>query len=147
MNIQDNYDIIIEGGQSNAQGSGTGPVDAFEEFKPSSDILYLTPDCKVTVDDKGVHVEYPSDDLEIKIAKERVVDGNAYGDLALTFANDYIKNGMLINLDYIYSTLINSDGKDPLDFEAVKNSPKSYNCVATVAKTAEPRFEKIEGKG
>ena len=95
MNIQDNYDIIIEGGQSNAQGSGTGPVDAFEEFKPSSDILYLTPDCKVTVDDKGVHVEYPSDDLKIKIAEERVVDGNVYGDLALTFANDYIKNGML----------------------------------------------------
>ena len=95
MNIHDNYDIIIEGGQSNAQGSGTGPVDAFEEFKPSSDILYLTPDCKVTVDDKGVHVEYPSDDLEIKIAEERVVDGNVYGDLALAFANDYIKNGML----------------------------------------------------
>ena len=95
MHMCDAYDIIIEGGQSNAEGSGVGPVDAFEEFKPSSNILYLTPDCKVTVDEKGVNVEYPSDVLTVKIAEERVRNGNVYGDLALTFANDYIKNGML----------------------------------------------------
>ena len=91
----DEYDIIIEGGQSNAEGSGRGPVCKFEEFTPSPRILYLTPDCKVTVDDKGVHVEYPSNDLKIEIAEERVFDGNLYGDLALTFAEDYIKNGRL----------------------------------------------------
>ncbi len=55
-------------------------------------------------------------------------------------AGSYIKKGMLINLDYIYSTLINSDGKDPLDFDAVKNSSKSFNCVATVAKTGKPCY-------
>ncbi len=95
MNLCDEYDIIIEGGQSNAEGTGIGPVNKFEEFTPSPRILYLTPDRKVTVDDKGVHVEYPSNDLKIEIAEERVIDGNLYGDLALTFAEDYIKNGML----------------------------------------------------
>ena len=95
MNLCDEYDIIIEGGQSNAEGSGIGPVCKFEEFTPSPRILYLTPDRKVIVDDKGVHVEYPSNDLKIEIAEERVVDGKLYGDLALTFAEDYIKNGRL----------------------------------------------------
>ena len=33
------FDIIIEGGQSNASGSGWGPVD--EEYIPDEDILYL----------------------------------------------------------------------------------------------------------
>ena len=46
MHMCDAYDIIIGGGQSNAEGSGVGPVDAFEEFKPSSNILYLTPDLR-----------------------------------------------------------------------------------------------------
>ena len=35
MNLCDKYDIIIEGGQSNAEGSGIGPVNKFEEFTPS----------------------------------------------------------------------------------------------------------------
>ena len=32
-------DIIIEGGQSNAEGTGIGPVD--KEYYPTSQILYL----------------------------------------------------------------------------------------------------------
>ena len=95
MNLCDKYDIIIEGGQSNAEGSGIGPVNKFEEFTPSPRILYLTPDCKVTVDDKGLHIEYPSNDLKIEIAQERVIDGKTYGDLALTFAEDYVRDGRL----------------------------------------------------
>ena len=95
VNAHDNYDIIIEAGQSNAEGSGLGPVSKFEIFMPSPRILYLTPDRNVTVDDKGLHIEYPSDDLKIEMAEERVIDGKTYGDLALTFAEDYIKSGML----------------------------------------------------
>lgn len=55
-------------------------------------------------------------------------------------AGSYIKNGMLINLDYIYSEITNSTGKDPLDYEAIKNSSKQFHCVTTVAKTAQPRY-------
>ena len=34
------FDIVIQGGQSNADGSGFGPAD--EPFEPNPDILYLT---------------------------------------------------------------------------------------------------------
>ena len=33
------YDIIIQGGQSNAEGSGRGPV--LKAYEPSEDIYYL----------------------------------------------------------------------------------------------------------
>jgi predicted patatin/cPLA2 family phospholipase len=52
----------------------------------------------------------------------------------------YFKNGMLINLDYLYSGITNSTGKDPLDYEAIKNSTISYNAVSTEATTCTPRY-------
>lgn len=33
------HDIIIQGGQSNAEGSGLGPVE--KEYIPSAQVLYL----------------------------------------------------------------------------------------------------------
>lgn len=55
-------------------------------------------------------------------------------------AGSYIKHGMLINLDYIYSEITNSTGKDPLDYDAIMNSDKQFHCVTTVAATAQPRY-------
>ncbi len=52
----------------------------------------------------------------------------------------YIKKGMLINLDYLYSEISNSDGKDPLDYDAFMNSEKKFTAVGTVAKTGKPHY-------
>ena len=52
----------------------------------------------------------------------------------------YFKNGMLINLDYLYSGITNSTGKDPLDYEAIKNSDICYNAVSTEAFSCTPRY-------
>lgn len=52
----------------------------------------------------------------------------------------YFRHGMLINLDYLYSGISNSTGKDPADYEAVKNSTISFNTVATDALTCTPRY-------
>ncbi len=52
----------------------------------------------------------------------------------------YFKYGMLINLDYLYSEISNSTGKDPADYEAVKNSTINFNTVATEALTCKPRY-------
>lgn len=52
----------------------------------------------------------------------------------------YFKRGMLLNLDYIYSDISNSTGKDPLDYEAIKNSPKIFRTVATKAETSTPQY-------
>ena len=87
------YDIIIEGGQSNADGSGIGPVE--NEHIPSSQILYLDAIKSVDLDETGLHIEYADLPFEIKEAEELVVDGNKRGNLALSFANDYIASGLL----------------------------------------------------
>lgn len=52
----------------------------------------------------------------------------------------YFKNGMLINLDYIYSEITNSTGKDPLDYEAIMKSKSEYIAVSTNAITGKPHY-------
>lgn len=53
---------------------------------------------------------------------------------------NYFKKGMLLDLDYIYSDITNSTGKDPLDFDAAMKSEKQFVAVATDAVTGEPRY-------
>lgn len=53
---------------------------------------------------------------------------------------ELIKTGSYINLDYIYSTLTNSDGEDPIDFEALMASQSEFLFVATKADTGEAVF-------
>lgn len=52
----------------------------------------------------------------------------------------FLKTGNLFNLDYIYSTLTNTDGKDPLDFQAVLENPVEFVIVATDASTGKPHY-------
>ena len=40
-------------------------------------------------------------------------------------AENYLKKGMFIDLDYIYSGITNKSGKDPLDIDAVMKSGKT----------------------
>lgn len=53
---------------------------------------------------------------------------------------NYFKKGMYINLDYIYSDITNSYGKNPLDFDAVEKSTKKFVVAVTDAETAEQKF-------
>lgn len=45
-----------------------------------------------------------------------------------------------IDLDYVYSTLSNSDGENPLDYIAAVNNPMEFLAVATEAKTGEAKY-------
>lgn len=92
-NMQDKYDIIIQGGQSNADGSGLGPV--IEEYIPSPQILYLNAKKQVEEAKEGIRVTYIDEPFVIEEAKERENNGNKVGDFALTFAEAYVKNGHL----------------------------------------------------
>ena len=49
----------------------------------------------------------------------------------------YFKTGNLFGLDYIYRTLSNSDGADPLDFSAFSQNKTPFFSVATNAVTGE----------
>ncbi len=53
---------------------------------------------------------------------------------------NFIKNGSYVNLDYIYSTLSNSDGEDPLDVEALLNAKSDFHIVATNAHDGKPVY-------
>lgn len=98
MNCQNNdYDIIIEAGQSNAQGYGRG--DVTEEYIPDEDIHYLIQDFTVK---EGISngiwkliLNYQNKPLHIDIADERIDANGKIGDFALTFAKEYKKHGLL----------------------------------------------------
>lgn len=100
MNYQEYaYDVIIEAGQSNAQGCGRGEVT--EEYIPDNDIMYLIQDFTV---EEGISngiwkliLNYDNKPLHIEIANERMDDKGKIGDFALTFAKEYKAKGLLRN--------------------------------------------------
>ena len=93
-NIQEKYDIIIQGGQSNAEGSGIGPVS--QDYVPTPEILYLNVKKSVEEAKDGLLIEYADEPFAVEEAKERENNkGDKVGDFALTFAEDYVKNGRL----------------------------------------------------
>ena len=48
--------------------------------------------------------------------------------------------GSFLNLDYIYSTLSNSDGEYPLDYSEIASNPASFIVIATNALTGEAKY-------
>lgn len=52
----------------------------------------------------------------------------------------FLKTGDLFGLQYIYGTLTNSMGKDPLDFPTLKNNPAEYEVVVTNALTGQAEY-------
>ena len=54
--------------------------------------------------------------------------------------NNYFSKGMLFDLDYIYSGITNSTGKDPLDYNAIMSSKQQFVAGTTEAYSAEPLY-------
>ncbi len=53
---------------------------------------------------------------------------------------NFIFKKSFLDLDYVYGTLSNSDGENPLDYKAFAKSPIEYYAVATDAKTGEAKY-------
>lgn len=51
-----------------------------------------------------------------------------------------IKTGSFFDLQYIYGTLTNSDGKDPLDFDKIMKSKTEFYAVSTDAASGRPHY-------
>lgn len=47
----------------------------------------------------------------------------------------FLRRGSYLNMDYIYGTLTNEDGEDPLDYDMFAASPTRYTAVCTDAET------------
>lgn len=54
--------------------------------------------------------------------------------------NSFLKTGDLFGLDFIYSTMTNHDGDDPLDYPKLSANPAEYEVVATNALTGVPAY-------
>lgn len=52
----------------------------------------------------------------------------------------FLKTGNIFGLSYIYGDLTNSDGADPLDYQAIMDNPAEYYIVATDAETGKPVY-------
>ena len=91
------FDIIIEGGQSNAEGCGHGPVE--KEYAPTPSVLYLEAPKKVEViqvdGESKLDIQYFDQPFVVEEANYHLNDGNLCGDLCLSFAEKYVENGFL----------------------------------------------------
>lgn len=87
------YDIIVQGGQSNADGTGCGPVT--KELSVSPNVWYLNAEKTVEVLDDNLCITYADKPFQIIPAQERLVNGQITGDFSLTFAEEYEKAGLL----------------------------------------------------
>lgn len=54
--------------------------------------------------------------------------------------NNFITKKTFLDLDYVYGTLSNSDGEDPLDYAAVMTAPMELLIVASKADTGEAMY-------
>ena len=100
--------------------------------------------------DNGVRFDYAigvsagSANLSSYMAGQRGRNYHFYADYA--FRKEYmgfgqkIRTGNFLNLDYIYGTLSNSDGENPLDFDAFQANPAQMLVVASDALTGEPVY-------
>ena len=57
----------------------------------------------------------------------------------MSFSN-FIKRKTYIDMDYVYGTLSNSDGENPLDYDAFTQSSQTFYAVATDAETGEVKY-------
>ena len=53
---------------------------------------------------------------------------------------NFLKKGSYFDVDYIYSTLSDSHGEDPIDYAAFAENPAPYVVVATDAESGLPRY-------
>lgn len=88
------FDIIIQGGQSNAEGLGIGPVKSELLPSMSENIFYLESEKTVEHLKECVRITFANKPFVIKLAKERVSEQNLVGDFSLAFGSEYEKEMM-----------------------------------------------------
>jgi len=94
--------------------------------------------------DLGIGVSAGSANLASYAASQRGRNYQFYTEYA--FRKQYMGFGNLIakksfvDMDYVYGTLSNSDGENPLDYPALRDNPMEFYVVATDALTGDPKY-------
>ena len=87
------FDIIIQAGQSNAEGCGLGEVE--KEYIPTDKVWLLDAPKRVTALPDRMDIVYFDEPPVLKIAEEAEGENGKIGNFGLTFSEEYIKAGML----------------------------------------------------
>lgn len=78
------------------------------------------------------------------LAKQRGRNYRYYCDYAMRKEymglGNFLKNGSYINMEYVYGTLSNSVGEDPLDYQAFSENPAEFFVVAEEAETGRVKY-------
>ncbi|MDR2201934.1 MAG: sialate O-acetylesterase [Clostridiales bacterium] len=93
----DKFDVIIQAGQSNAEGCGRGAAP--KPYIPTDKVLYYSSNFAAKIVSCGDGAEYLSvtypEPPDISVAAEHGTPGDPTGDFALSFAREYINDGRL----------------------------------------------------
>ena len=87
------FDIIIQGGQSNAEGMGLGEIE--NAYQTHEDVYYLTAEKTVEHRPERVVIDFVDKPFQVGVAEERLCDDGRVGEFSLYFARKYIQDGRL----------------------------------------------------
>lgn len=87
------FDVFIQAGQSNAEGSGIGDVRS--PYEPEKRICFLEAEKTVITTDTGLDIQYADKPFVIQPADYHGAD-RSVGDFSLSFSKAYIAAGLLV---------------------------------------------------
>lgn len=94
--------------------------------------------------DMGIGVSSGSGNLTNFISGQRGSNKKYYTEYSMrkecAGKGNILRKGCIIDLEYLYARLINSDGEAPLDYDAFINNKMDFIVVATNANTGEPTY-------
>lgn len=94
--------------------------------------------------DLGIGVSAGSANLISYAAGQRGRNYHFYAEYGLrkeyAGIGNFLFKKSFVDLDYVYSTLSNSDGENPLDYSAATSNPMEFIAVATEADTGKPKY-------
>lgn len=106
-------------------------------------VLDYCMDCGITFN-LGIGVSAGSANISSFIAGQRGRNYPFYTDYPhrkqYMGIHELVHDHAYLNLDYVYGTLSNSGGENPLDFPAFSENPMEFVAVATNAETGEPVY-------
>ena len=94
--------------------------------------------------DLGIGVSAGSANISSFIARQRGRNYPFYTDYPhrkeYMGVHELVHDHSYLNLDYVYGTLSNAGGENPLDFAAFQANPMEFVAIATNAETGEPVY-------
>ncbi len=94
--------------------------------------------------DLGIGVSAGSANLVSYAADQRGRNYQFYTEYAFRkqymSLSNFITKRSYVDMDYVYGTLCNSDGENPLDYPAIRDNPMEFYVVAADALTGEPKY-------